>query len=343
MVIPNYDFNADLTNAKINACAYGMQPYGEPATLVPFIALVCEQEDAMLRAFDCFMQWGCSVDGDVVRVEILIQNDGGYLVVISPDIERAMHRLVPHHRLLNMLTFSVSWVKRLDSTNEFLVSLTEYTKKVLSPVVITAYSMVGNVEPKSAAEFTPIVKLPLLVIHNLGIYREADAPEHLLSIGKVATKIDNQHKRSPKKNSPKDINVARLMTIDNAFPVSKERVHRAGLIEKVRCIDGFETVTAPQIEQATINLVLSSELTGGQLFYLGLGEDYKKTIWEHVFGRIELTSMENEIEKMSATSVAKQVELDIKTMLINNGILLQGSTIRSMQNLLSSMGYVDER
>jgi hypothetical protein len=134
----------------------------------------------------------------------------------------------------------------------------------------------------------------------------------------------------------------RRKTIDLAFPVSRQRVQRAKLVELVRSLPGFESVGKDQVEQAAINLVLSTEVAEGRFHFVGRGPDLHRSVWDHIFVRIETVQNDNTIAALAPAAVATQIELDVTAVLKKLGVRTTGVKFRSLQRVFRGKGYVGD-
>src|SRR5438045_6512132 len=107
VVIHDIGFNQALRDAKVMACAYGVDRVENYPSPIPMVSLVAEHVRPLRLAFDEFARWGCEQDGDVVDVQILLKNDGTYVMAVGPDVDRAMYRVARNHQLLRPLIFNV--------------------------------------------------------------------------------------------------------------------------------------------------------------------------------------------------------------------------------------------
>lgn len=341
VIVPNIDFNKALSHANIFACAYGYGHVDGFPSAVPFLTLVGKNPGEIRRAFDQFAAWGCEEDGDVVDIQILLRSDGTYVVAVSPEFERAMHRMVPHHQLIRPIILSLFWIKTFDSTNPFLPRLGSYIRSPLTPVVVGA-GTVADAQPLSPSSIIPLAGDPRFVKFELKINSEAESSDHwLVNVGK-----GNNKRRRPKPDSEtlsaQEIARLRQKTIDIAFPVSRERIRRARLSEAVRIFPGFEEVDPRQVQQAAINLVVSAEVCQGEAHFAGLGPDFKDVIWKHIFRRVETTHGPDKIAALSPGVVAAQLELDVAAALRRRGLKTKGIEFSKLQRLFRREGYVGD-
>lgn len=343
LILPDSDFNQAFRDANIVACAYGCdQVVGFPS-LLPALTIVGEHREPLKRAFAHFARWGCEEDGDVVDIQLMLKNDGSYFMIIAPEVERAMHRLAPHHQLLRPLVFNLCYVKTFDTTNPELLRIAEYCRSQLAPVLITAGTISLSPRPPDPSSVMLVPDLPRLVKFRLKIHREKSDPDHwLLRMSLKDGKRQGKLNTSSPIPNPQECAKLRRKTINVAFPVSRERIRRAGFIEAVRGLAGFEDVGADQIKQAAINLMLSAELADGRAHFARIGPNFRDVVWKHILNRVDRAGDENTIEGLDHAAVAAQVELDVAAVLARHGIPTANVKFRSLQAHFRRSGYAGE-
>lgn len=339
MGISDLDFNQALSKAGVYGCAYGHQQLPGFPVPVAFLALVGEDRREFEKAFQHFARWGCEQDGDVVDIHMMLKLDGTYEMWIGPEIERAMYRTVPQAELCRPMMFNVSYVKPFDSTHRFVDDLKRYCESAISPVVLTA--AIGNRTELDINKLEDIADLPRLVKFDLKIIdqrKNANDPRFLARKGGASL----NHAHANPSLSPSEYCVLRRRTLDVAFPVSRERVRRSGTLDRVRALPGFTQVTESQVIQAAVNLMLSSEITSGDRHYTQITKDLPKRIWDHISSRCEIADGKLKPADEEPMVVARQLELDIRYVLLQQGILMAGDKFAKLQALFRRKGYVDD-
>ncbi len=340
MVVPDLSFIEYLNDANIFGCGYGSDRIDGFPSSFPCLFLIGEKVEPLRRAFEVFQQWGSSEDGDVVDVQIMLKNDGSYWISISPEINRVLHRLVPHHQLIQPIIFNLFWLKKLDSTNPLLLKIEEFCRSRLGPISITAATAIPD--PSSEiSSVSPILDLPRFIKFELNIYREKEvAADHwMLRLG--TSRIKAAPRSAPRGDtlSPEKCRERRRQTIDVAFPVSRERIRRAGLISAVLGIQEAKDLTEEQIEQAAINLILSAELSGGRPHYLGIGANLSDVLWKHIYNRVEVANGKSAVATITPDLVLRQARLDVAAVLSARGTSVKTMKPRSMQAMFLRLGY----
>ncbi len=339
VVIPDVDFNQTLRDAGVFACAYGYQQVTGFSEWIPALTLVGENRHAFESAFEHFARWGCEEDGDVVDIYMMLGLDGTYKMWIGPELERSMYRMIPQADFYLPVISSVFWVKSFDSTNPTVRDLKQYCESSISPVVVSA--AIGNPKNPDINQIKPIDGLPKLVKFELKIVEERECGDDpRFHPRKEHSKLHRSYPRDSL--SPREYCVRRRQTFDLAFPVSRERVRRSGLLHRVWELPGFADVSETQVVQAAVNLMLSAELMPGDRHYSQIVEELPKKLWSHIYSRYETANGELKPVDHEATTVAHQIELDVHHVLMQHGIPTVSDKFVKLQSLFRRKGYIDD-
>jgi hypothetical protein len=347
--VSDLSFIEQLNKAEICACAYGPVLPRELNAPVPAIHLVGQNEQALRSAFDAFARWGCGQDGDVVDLELAFWDDATYDMAITPELYRAQYRTMPHVSLYEPLFFGMSWIHHFDSIHPHLRDIASYVKRSMAPVLLSAAVLpqgAATFLPKKSqqGEILPLYGLPEVLKFNVRISSEQELTD--VSVfwwlrERRRLKGKSIDSAQPAVVTPQRVSAARGKAIKIAFPVSKERISRSGLLNSVRKIEGFDAVTPVQVEQACINIQLSRELCQGEIHYPNLGAKFRETIWDHIFGRVELADGKNPFLAQSPSEVSHQLDLDARQVLKEHRHSVRGVAFPKLQKLLITRGFVD--
>jgi hypothetical protein len=329
MALPDITFNQLLIDAGVIGCAYGLDSYPGYEHPVPALTLIATDVDKILDAFEQFSAWGAAVDGDVVDITLVLQSDGRYQLWVGPEPSRALHRILPHAELCDPLLMGVSWIKQIDSTNTMVHQLRRYLEtQRLAPVLVGAASG----DPRAGPDSIKTVEVPRLLKFDLAIVDEEKHRERYRPSGE---------ERRPVGASPNEIGRHRSKVLSIAFPVSKERVRRQKLPEAVRRLPTYSSVSSDQVAQAAINLLLSDELNEGDRHFGLLGPKYHEQVWQHIFGRTEVADGKSLPCWLNEHAIAKQVEMDVRHVLREEGVPVIGEKFQKLQALFLRKGYAD--
>jgi len=338
IAVADIQFQQALIDAQIVACGYGYhQPTGFPGP-IPAITLVATHEEPLKRAFEEFKRWGCEDDGDVIDMNIVLKKDGTYEMWIAPEADRTMFRLVRQADLYQPLMVHTWWIKTFDSTHPMLRELKGYTDTALHPISIWAGMPPKNHNP---ANIQPIEGLPKLIKFDLQIVDEDSVT------GDPKFFFRNKGRKRPRglpspKLTPEDLCLGRKKILDLAFPVSRERIRRSGLVDQVRTLPMFEGVSETQVVQAVINLILSNELIRGDRHYTRAGEDLPSEIWKHVEQRLEMANGESMLPDHTHSVVSRQIELDVRYALMLHDVSTKSQTFSTLEQNFRRNGYIDD-
>lgn len=329
------DFNQHAIAANIFGCAYGYDRIDGYPAAIPCMTLIGENPDELNAAAKCLENWGCAADGDAVDINIVLKNDGGYLLGVQPEQTRLANRYTKDQALADALYFGATWIKTLDSTNPILYRWQDYLESKLSPIKImfgTATSVDGMPQINTVKELPGAVSF---IKFRLKIETEQENPSHWFF--SIVRKQKNARKPERDVYEPSQVAAARKKVIDTAFPLSRERIRRLNLHERIKELTNFEGVSPSQIDQAVINVQLSREWSGGLDHYVGIKE-LDKTWWQRISGRIEYCGNENIIADIPLVAIARQMRLDVEYVVHRHGATLS-PTMKSNQRLFSRLGY----
>ena len=342
MGVADIEFNQALVDARVIGCAYGFQKVAGLRGPVPCITLIGTNASAFIAAYQCFARWGCEEDGDVVSVDFLLRTDGTYDLWVAPELKRFMFRTIPQYELFDALGFQTSWIKHMDSTQEFLrQELKRYSHFVLHPIFV--YAAIGDPRNRLSPDFEMVSEWNPILKFDVRIIDQSDNPsDPRFSLPSRAGARTSDRHVVPSVLAPEDICRKRLTTLDVAFPVSRERVRRSSLLRDVRAISGFEHVAESQVTQAAINLMLSAELVPGDRHYRKVTGKLDESIWHAIGERVELADGKSAPADQSPLDLARQIELDARAVLSSLQPQDSKKSFSEMQALMLRCGYVGD-
>ena len=277
------EFLEFLGNASVGGVAYGTAWSSTIDAHIPALSLVAYNADPLKAAFDIFSSWSQATDGDSVDLQIVLKENGGYVLGISPERERLTQRCIGFDRLGSPLVFSHTWYKDFDTVHPYVYELRSYMEQPISPFLFTAATTSQILTSSEELQLDPVPGLEPLLKFELTIVDESSVkPGTLQEVMRISrdstlsTKEDVSPAR-PKRRSIESVGVARARMLSTHFPVTLQRVHRADYVQHVlRAVETYQ-IAAWQVEQAVCNLVLSSDS--------GWGHHYRKLGSEGVPGR----------------------------------------------------------
>lgn len=330
-----FDLNNHMINGRVVGCAYGVDRVKGYPDAVPCLTFVGEVASELLEASKCLELWGCGRDGDSVDIEIILKTGGGYFLVMQPNYKRLMHRVVKDVALINITLFSSTWIKTMDTTHPIIFKWKEHLTSKISPVKIgfATAKVVGGVPQFDTIE--PLEGALSFVKFGLKIQSEEECPDHwALNIVRRTKREGSQP--GPVKGTPNDVAAARTNVINSAFPISRTRLRRTSITDQVMAL-ASAPIARNQIEQATINVLLSREWTGGQDHYAGVA-NLESEWWERVGHRVEIAGTPNTISEINPATVYQQLTLDVAHTLRRHGASVSPK-FQANQRLFARLGY----
>ena len=329
----SFEFNNLMVAASVIGCAYGydMTPgYPDP---IANLAIIGEDAASLVAASDILKDWGCEEDGDAVLLEIVLRSNGTYLLGMGPDQRRLANRMARDQGLFDLLFIGATWIKTMDTTNPMLTEWKELFATKLMPLQIS-FATAGR--SNGVPQMHTVRNVPgtlRLIKFETKITTEDESPNH--------TFIQALEKRERSSSGPlaakaEEIAVRRQGVIDSAFPVSRERIRRHKLHEKVIKLLGIEEISVSQVTQAAINLQLSREWSGQD--HYPQADDVGDAWWERVCQRVELTSFDDPFGEMEIPAIARQLELDVRAVIVRHGAVL-ARKFKENQRQFVRLGY----
>jgi hypothetical protein len=332
----SFELNRHLTNANVVGCAYGLDHVSGYPAYVPCLTFIAEKPEELLAASTCLESWGCAEDGDAVDINIILKSDGGYLISMQPNWRRTLNRVVKDDALVDLLAAGATWIKTIDSTNPVLRKWKEYLRSKIAPIKV-GFATAKFVD--GLPRFDNIEAVPdalSFVKFGVTIETEEEKPDHrLLEVAKG----ERGRRRRPdgvEKWTPRGVATARANVIDSAFPISRVRIRRARMTERVSVLANTN-LGQSQVEQAAINLGLSKEWTGGESFYVGI-EKLETEWWKRVRCRVEVAGMDDPLTNIDPTVVLHQLTLDVEHTLRQHGAAISPKFHANLK-LFNRLGY----
>jgi hypothetical protein len=284
-------FVDDLRQAKVMACAYGGQAYGDLG-LLPVIGLVARNSAKLENALIDLEKRAKPLGGDAVGVGILFQPSGGFRISISIDPEDLTLRLFPGNYLHSPLAVAVSWLYDLKSTHPQLPEIRRWKEKnPLFPVLLGGATQSASGKPQRVGSLVPVF--------NMEFAENTTGASATLfpSLGIVAH--GTRKERGPEKYSAQELRNRRLKVLARYFPMTCRRTGTLGA-----SLDD----AAWERLQAMCNLTVSRELTAVP-FYVGIaGDAISGAIESYLRSRVETRPIEP--STFSDAEIDRQVTLD---------------------------------
>jgi hypothetical protein len=320
MLVSDPSFIQLLREAEIVGCAYN---YAESSPLgVPMreIAVVGRNKEPLAKAFEVFKRWANTTDGDAVELTFIFLADGGYLLCIQREYTRAIRDLGGGDSFGSPMMMGGIYTKKFDTRHAALEELRKFKRKLISPFLFGAAAVtpssggvpnLGDVQPIQDLE--PLLKFEA-EFHDEKEIRPGTSEYLLLRMsqrsGKKSRMPASPSLPRPKRQDPEDYFRQRRRRLERNFPVTIERIRSERYSEMVKAIK-MQGAKGWQFEQAICNLLLSTSLFSGQLFYRGLGSD--DTLTTEIIRALrtrEEKSETPEATQFSIQDIVTQVRLD---------------------------------
>lgn len=354
LLVSDVSFIEFLNQAKIVACAYGYVPRGPLGVPMWEISLVGENSEPLTKAFVEFRRWAASGDGDAVELTFIFLKDGGYLLWISREHGRALRDLQGSGRTYSPILVGATYNKKFDTRQKAIEEFREYkSRQLISPFLFGAASIklragavpaLDQVEP--LIDIEPILKFEAEFLDENTIQ---PGTSHYL----LLTMLDQSRSSGGKKpapslpslpkpsQQPEDHFRYRARILERHFPVTIERI-RAGRYPETMSALREQGVKDWQFEQAVANLLLSSSLCNGQLFYSNAPtEELAKRVAQAIQQREERSDTP-ELTRFSTNDIITQVRLDAVALLLVEGHSVSVSLgLDSLQKRLASLNLLE--
>lgn len=328
----DFDFVDAWDKAGYYANAYGFWDHHGVIVNPPFVCMLFENEEKGRILFEKhFKKWESgSDDGDAVGLTFVEWNDGGYSMIVYPEIEHLIQRCFPDDRDregLDVIALIPSKSKEFPEKSDFFQVFKRAAQT--NPVLF-----MGGTEEGPFHD---------LVIRKLRVefLEEDSVPEHSVpATFKRGREGDNRSEHRERPLEPiESLFSRRICNLDKYFPVTQERLRgSATLGDALRRLStsGYEEW---QIMQAACNLVLSHALFGTQHFRgLEVGDAHAGSVPLHEILRdyVETPYMPALPEAVSKPgSLRRQIKLDSLELLRARDVPIPKDTRRKrIQRLL---------
>ena len=225
------DFNDNLRAADIFACAYG-ERQDQELHVAPAVILVAKNPALLTKAFLQFKAWMDATGPDALNVEILYSS-AGYYISFGPEYHHAMWRTIGLDQLCSPMFWGVTYIKTIDTRNEFLERLANYSRHPVAPVLLEGAEYTGDPSRAfNAAAVRPITDCPQLTLLRLPIYRKnEDVPRFsgLKSITNPSPKdFSSDDEIIKQRRSPDAIAAAREKHLSALMPITSHMLRTFG-------------------------------------------------------------------------------------------------------------------
>lgn len=304
-------------------------------------------------------EWTKAAGGDAVELSFVFLKSGGYQLVINPEHQRQISRIIGFDALWTPITFQASWLKQMDTRQAFLDELRKHVAHGLRPFLLSAalYSGItlapgpvpAGVEPLPEVE--PILKFEARFIDE--DQASTDPWERqMLAVGLIGGKTKKsksrksrgEHTKRPPPLPNSEIFSGRQSKLKKLFPVTLARIAHSTKCQEITSSLRKDGVRPWQIEQAFCNLCVSLEMTGGQPYFLGVSQkQWPAPLTDYLAKRYEFADgQEGQLGKIFLDQVIAQILLDAKVLLHYVGQTLKKESLETLQTELSRCGLIEQ-
>jgi hypothetical protein len=251
---------------------------------------------------------------------------GGYRLILGPENDRLIYRLLHDVATDEAIAFVTSWIKPIDTVNPALASLREYVARPLSPFRFGVAELPPGYSP---AQFGPALAQAIRPIDSLLKFQLTIVDESEVRAGSVASMVlaglpnrdvpdRSRTGRRHAVRTPQQVWTSRVHALRRHFPVTLERASRSQVLQSARVSLESEGIRRWQADQAVCNAVLSRALTGRPHYY-GLSQRrVDKLVGESLDSRFE-TADGTPLPSIPVDELREQVLADSRELLTSRG------------------------
>ena len=339
--ISSMEFQKNLVDAEVVAVAYGLDYSQTLENHVPAITLVARNEESLRKAFEEFSNWAEWTDADAIELTIVFRKDGGYRLCINPEVGALYKRALQYDTVVNPVAFQVAWIKAIDTTSQPILDLRDMLSAgIIRPFLFRAacYSgiFVGN-RPPIPELFEPVSHRKELLKFEIRFVDEG-SKDHLhwqriaLGNGSLERGPSVENRKIPKSF----VWTRRKEALKRLFPVTLWLLKSSETCIELRRAAEILGLHGWQIDQAICNLVLSREITDGNLHFQGCRKgDWPDQLWKTLYNRFEISGVDQQdTEWLTVDNVARQAILDARILLKQYGVKRVPKELERIQYLL---------
>ena len=346
MAVGPYDFPRHLHDSSVDAVAYGTFHSPELHQQTFTVSLVAQHPEPLAKAFQEFHAWAQATDPDSVELTFIFLNSGGYLLAITPQHSRFVRRCQGFDRSHQTITIAPTWSKPMTTLHPVLRTFRNYCSQSLAPFYLDAATYTGPrnaLTISSTPDITPITTIEPLLKFDVSFVNENDVtPNTTAWIALNAQSPQPTYVPSPRPQpppAPDQIATQRRTTLGHHFPVTLERLRRAGHVRTLTRRLAPNNIRPWQVEQALCNLLLAVQ-TNKRLHLQGLTvTQVRDHVTDAIGSRSELADG-RAIPSFTADQVATQVLAD-GNALLRSFHTKKRATIPKLQRALASLSVLD--
>ena len=345
MAVGPYDFPRHLHDCSVDAVAYGTLQSAELHQQTFAVSLVAQHPQPLASAFREFHAWAQATDPDSLELTFVFLNAGGYILALTPQHARFVRRCLGFDRSHQIITIGPTWCKPMTTVHPALRAFRNYCCSPLAPFYFGASTYIGPSNALTTSSPPPISPVsaiaPLLKFEATFVDEDDVTPNSTAWIALHTQSPQTPPSPPPTAPPPDPSHIAQLRrkTLAHHFPVSPERVRRAGHVLTLMRQLPPNTVRPWQIEQALCNLLLSVQ-TSSPLHFHGFTVSQVR---DHVTHAIASRS---ELADGSATPTFTPTQVATQVLADGNALLRpfqkrKRDTLPKLQRALASLSLLD--
>lgn len=354
LAVGSFSFVEHLRKADVLGVACGFSVYPQIKNPLPAISLIGRHRQHLISVFKEWNEWAKAIDGDTVELSFVFLRNEGYQLVINPEPQRQILRILGFDAFWQPVTVQASWIKQMDTRQPFLDELRQHVSSGLGPFLLSAAHYSGiTIAPAGVApetveplpEIQPLLKFEARFIDEDKASTDPWGKQMVAArlIGRGQTKKSKKGKKlhklpkRPSRLSNSEISSGRQQKLKKLFPVTLARIERLPECQKIVSALRKDGIRLWQIEQAICNLCVSLEITGGRPHFLGISqEQWPRLLTDHLAKRYEFADcQEGALVKIALEQIVEQIILDSEALLKYVGRTPTKRNLESLQKDLA--------
>jgi hypothetical protein len=270
MLVGDIEFSDFFTKADCRGVIY-MFRGGDKSEMIPVqMAFMFQNEEPAEKFMDNLLGWisKSNNEGDAVSMEFIENDKGGYIIGISPEINRFSDRMIPKY-LKNRVTpfFMVqTHFKEIDTLGENYLNFKTNHSKADGIAIGYVIGTVNGVTKKSEKYFTK---------KDFRFYKQNEIPNDSMAVSYKAVSekrsFDPRKLRKPPKDSREEIAERRISEMKSLLPLTYNKLKNLWLGDIQKKLS--ETYDIEIVKQAICNLTIFERLMQVE----DLSKDFTKT------------------------------------------------------------------
>ncbi|WEA00710.1 hypothetical protein [Mucilaginibacter sp. SJ] len=308
VLLSDMSFQEELQAAKFNGFIYDFNPNLDGEEIPTEIGFRFENEPHAEKFFDSLIHWYEESGGDskAINMEFTELNNGDYAIVLSPDMEMLIKRMVPEHIIdrIDPLTFIASRnLHLIDQSGMFKKFRAKYVEGRRIVVRYFIFEKDGKIRPSEK----------YFVKTEFSFYKEDELPKNSMAYMNLKGGKKDIKKRPMMPADHPGLLKHRLDDLKYFFPVTLDKLTSENWLNNVtKTIN--KSYTNDQITQAICNLILFERLKKDEKSKININKPgYDLDIITHLAETFEsFDSFFPENGYFTKQVIEKQIRADVK-------------------------------